>query len=205
MRTYQSTVVGLVITVLIGIGVAVPACFSAEPVPVIAEAADVSSEGDRYLIGPGDVLAIEVWKDPNLTRTVVVLPDGRISFPLIGELHVADKSVQQLTKEIALRLARYMSDTELTVEVKQSNSMLIYILGRVNNPGRNLLSSKVNVLQALAMAGGLNPFAKKDQIKIFRKEGGATKILPFSYDDVTNGTRLTDNIELKRGDVIFVP
>jgi len=158
-----------------------------------------------YVIGPGDVLGIEVWKDPALTRTVVVLPDGRISMPLIGELVGGGKTVAQLKKEIEDKISRYVPEPVLTLEVKQSNSLFIYVLGRVNNPGRSLLTANITVLQALAMAGGVNPFARKDKTKVFRREGGITKIYPFTYSEVTEGKRLEENIELKRGDVIFVP
>ena len=161
--------------------------------------------GTAYVIGPGDILNIEVWKDPALTRTVVVLPDGRITVPLIGELVGGGKTVAQLKKEIEEKISRYVPGPVLTLEVKQSNSLYIYVLGRVNNPGRSLLTANVNVLQALAIAGGPNPFARKDQTKIFRREGGVTKIYPFTYSEVTEGKRLEENIELRRGDVLFVP
>jgi polysaccharide export outer membrane protein len=158
-----------------------------------------------YIIGPGDQLGIEVWKDAALTRVVTVLPDGKISFPLIGELEAGGKTVAQLKKEIEQKIARYVPDSTTTVEVRQSNSMHIYVLGRVNVPGRTVLNSNVNVLQALAIAGGPNTFANRTRIRIFRQEGGKTLSFPFNYDDVTAGKELQMNIELKRGDVIFVP
>ena len=177
-----------------------------QPLQTPAEsAAAVPGNDSAYLIGPGDVLGIEVWKDPALTRTVVVLPDGRISVPLIGELVGGGKTVAQLKKEIEEKISRYVPEPVLTLEVKQSNSLYIYVLGRVNNSGRSLLTANINVLQALAMAGGVNPFARKNQTKVFRREGGVTKIYPFTYGEVTEGKRLEENIELKRGDVIFVP
>jgi polysaccharide biosynthesis/export protein len=169
-------------------------------------ASSVTDEMDAaYLIGPGDVLGIEVWKDPALTRTVVVLPDGRISVPLIGEIAAGGKTVARLKKEIEQKISRYVPEPVLTLEVKQSNSLYIYVLGRVNTPGRSLLTANINVLQALAMAGGINPFANKNQIKVFRREAGGTRIYPFTYGEVTEGKRLEENIELKRGDVVFVP
>lgn len=158
-----------------------------------------------YVIGAGDVLGIEVWKDPSLTRTVVVLADGKITFPLLGEVVAGGRTVATLKKEIEERLSRYVPEPVLTLEVKQCNSLFVFVMGRVNNPGRSSLASSVNVLQALAMAGGLNPFAKRNQIKIFRTEEGRTSVLPFNYDEVTAGLKLDDNIELKRGDLIFVP
>ena len=161
--------------------------------------------GPEYRIGPGDQLGIEVWGDPALTRSVVVLPDGKISFPLIGELLAGGKTVGQLKKEVEEKLSRYVENLVLTVEVRQSNSMYIYVLGQVNTPGRTLLSSNINVLQALAIAGGPNSFASRSRIKIFRKEGEKPVIIPFDYNNVTAGKDLETNILLKRGDVIVVP
>jgi polysaccharide biosynthesis/export protein len=166
----------------------------------------VSSEVDAdYLIGPGDILEISVWKEEALTKAVVVLPDGRISFPLIGQVQAADRTVADLKQEITKRLVKYAPKEEVNLEVKQINSMLIYVIGRVNQPGRFTLNTNVNVLQALSIAGGLNPFAKRNEIKVFRKEGGQTRILNFNYDRVTEGARLEQNVTLKRGDVVVVP
>jgi polysaccharide biosynthesis/export protein len=158
----------------------------------------------EYRIGAGDVLDIAVWKDDALTRTVVVLPDGTVSFPLIGKLTVADKTVLQVKEELAGKLARYVPDLELSLDVRQANSMVVYVIGRVNAPGRQALNANVTVLQALAMAGGPNPYAGRNGIKVFRKEGGATRVLTVRYNDIVAGD-LTTNIELQRGDVIVVP
>lgn len=158
-----------------------------------------------YVIGPGDALLISVWKDPELTRSVVVLPDGAITFPLIGRVMCSGKTVSTLSDEMIERIGRFVPDPIVTVEVQAVNSMVIYIIGRINGPGRFGLNANVNVLQALAMAGGLNPFAKKDRIRIYRNNGGGTDILLFNYDEVANGEKLEQNIQLKRGDVIVVP
>lgn len=158
-----------------------------------------------YLIGPGDILDISVWKDEALSRSVVVLPDGKISFPLIGEILAAGRTIGQLKEEIASKLTRYVPELVLSIEVKQSNSMQIYVIGRVNIPGKQVLNSRVTVLQALAMAGGLNPFASRNKIKILRKDGEKTLIIPFRYGDVVDGDNIESNIELQRGDVIVVP
>jgi polysaccharide export outer membrane protein len=179
-----------------------PSTPTAIPVEVLAKPLVTVPD---YILGPGDVLDISVWKDEALTRSVVVLPDGKITFPLAGDLLAGGRTVAELKKEIARRLERYVPELVLSVEVKQSNSMLIYVIGRVNGPGRQVLNTNVNVLQALAMAGGLNPFAAKDKIKVFRNEHGETRIIPFRYSEVVDGTNLADNIVLKRGDVIVVP
>jgi polysaccharide export outer membrane protein len=159
-----------------------------------------------YVIGPGDALAISVWKDEALTRQVTVLPDGKIAFPLIGQLTAAGKTVDALTREIEQKLAKYLPDLTLSVTVQQVNSMWIYVIGKTNSPGRFALNADVSVLQALAMAGGLNPFAKRGDIKIFREvPGGGTKILYFDYDKVADGDDIRQNMKLRRGDVIVVP
>ena len=165
----------------------------------------LSSYGPDYLIGPGDILDISVWKEEALTKSVVVLPDGKISFPLIGQVQAANRTVDDLKKEIAIRIVRFAPKEEVNLEVKQVNSMLVYVIGRVNQPGRFVLNTNVDVLQALSIAGGLNPFAKRSQIKVFRKEGDKTTILRFNYDEVTDGERLEQNVVLKRGDVVVVP
>lgn len=158
-----------------------------------------------YILGPGDVIGISVWKDDSLTRTVVVLPDGKITFPLLGDLAAGGKTVAQLKQDLETGLTRYVADSVVTVEVKQSNSMIIYVIGRVNAPGRQVLVADTNVLQALAMAGGPNPFARKNKIKVFRQKDGKTTMFLFDYDAVAEGRHLEMNIELKRGDVIIVP
>ncbi len=161
--------------------------------------------GDPYLIGAGDVLDISVWKDEAQTKTVVVLPDGTIAFPLIGQLMAEGKTVSQLKGEITQKVSLYVPDPVVTVIVHQVNSMLIYVIGKVNNPGRFLLNTNVNVMQALTMAGGLNPFAKRDKITIMRDEWGDTTIFRFNYDEVSTGENLQQNIRLRRGDVVVVP
>ncbi len=177
--------------------------------PAAQPASAVVGVDSTYLIGPGDVLNISVWKDEALTKDVIVLPDGTISFPLIGLLKAEGKTVAQLKAEIEEKISQYVPEPVLNVEVKQVNSMLIFVIGRLNMlstvSGRLVLNANANVLQALAMTGGLNPFAKRNSIKIFRQEGGKTRIFPFHYDDVIEGKRLEENIELKRYDVIVVP
>lgn len=156
----------------------------------------------NYLIGPGDVLEISVWKEEALTKNLSVLPDGRISFPLIGEVVAAGKTVTRLKKEIANRLVRFVPDPVLSVSVQQVNSLIIYVIGRVNKPGRFALNSNIDVLQALSMAGGLDSFAKRSQVKIFRRIKGKFLIYTFDYDDVSAGKNLRQNITLMRGDVV---
>ena len=163
-----------------------------------------SAAGD-YVMGPGDVLNISVWNNEALTKTVTVLPDGKIHFPLINEVVVGGKTLAAFGKELKTKLHPFVPDPEISVMVNQVNSMLIYVIGKVNKPGRFVLNTNINVLQALATAGGLNTFAKRSKIKIFRETGGKTRIFAFDYDDVTDGEHLEQNIMLNRGDVVVVP
>lgn len=174
------------------------------PAPEAEAALPAIAEPD-YRIGPGDQLNIEVWKNKDLARVVTVLPDGKIAFPMVGEVVAAGKTVSELQKEIGGKLALYVKDAVLTVEVRQVNSLQIYVLGRVKTPGRIILTSNIDVLQAMAAAGGPDEFAKRSRIRIFRREGRKTVIIPFDYDDVTEGKRLESNILLRRGDVVVVP
>ena len=184
----------------------------AAEVPLSSRAGEPLTSGPKrvgvgldYVIGPGDILEISVWKEEALRRSVTVLPDGKITFPLIGDVIAAGRTIAELRKELEGRLLRYVPDLVLSVVVEGVNSMLIYVIGRVNKPGRFVLNTTVNVLQALAMAGGPNEFAKRNRIKIFRYKGEKTSIFKFRYDDVSEGVDLEQNIWLKRGDVIFVP
>lgn len=174
------------------------------PATVPDAALEAVSEPD-YRIGPGDVLNIEVWKDPALTRLVTVLPDGKVAYPLVGEIVAAGKTVSQLKTEVEMRLSFFVKDSVINVEVRQVNSLQIYVLGQVKTPGRMILTSNIDVLQALASAGGPDQFAKASRIRIFRREGGKAILFPFDYYEVTAGKNLESNILLQRGDLVMVP
>jgi len=158
-----------------------------------------------YTIGAGDILSISVWKNADLTRVIQVLPDGMISFPLIGELKVAGETVAQLKKSLQDKLTPFVPDPEISVEVQRVNSMIVYVIGRINRPGHFELVGNMNVLQALAMAGGLTPFARRDGIKVLRNEKDKTVEYAFDYDAVTMDENHAQNILLRRGDVVVVP
>ncbi len=160
---------------------------------------------DSYVIGTGDILDISLWRDDALMKQVIVLPDGKISYPLVGEVMAAGKTIAELKKDITNKLVDYVPDPVILIEVKQSGSMIIYVTGRVIRSGHFPVNTNVTVLQAISMAGGLNPFAKRNKIKIFRQEGDKTKVFFFNYDEVVDGKNLDQNIILKRGDVIVVP
>ncbi len=157
-----------------------------------------------YIIGPGDVLEISVWKEEALTKKLTVLPDGTLTFPLIGGIKAAGRTADQIKTELTTRLTRYVSDPIVSVSIEKVNSLMIYVVGKVNKPDRYILNTRIKVLQALALAGGLNQFAKSDHVQIFREEDSQTKIFVFDYDKVSQGKNLDQNIVLHRGDVIVV-
>ena len=158
-----------------------------------------------YRIGPEDVLEISVWKDESLTRQVVVRPDGRISFPLIGEVEVGGHSIEWLEKEIKKRVNSYVPDVMLNVTVIQINSIKIYVTGKVARPGEYRIGRKINVMQALALAGGINAFADANNILVLRTEKLFQIRIPFRYKDVEMGENLEQNILLETGDIVVVP
>ena len=158
-----------------------------------------------YYIGPGDVLEISVWKDPNLSRNVVVPPDGIIAFPLIKSINVTNLTVADLQKIVTQSLSEYVPEATVTVMLLEINSLRAYVIGKVNNPGEFPIDMNTNVMQILAKAEGLNPFASRGNIKILRQQGNRVIKIPFDYGDVEKGTNLEQNIILKSGDVVVVP
>jgi polysaccharide export outer membrane protein len=163
----------------------------------------VAAEG-TYTLQPGDVLEISVWKEMDLQRDVLVRPDGGISFPLVGNIDTTGMSIEQMTKEVTARIEKYIPDPVVTVSLKQMIGNRIYILGKVNKPGVYPVVRNVDVLQALSMAGGMNPFADGDKIQILRRNGEKQISIPFDYDAVEDGD-LAQNIVLQPGDVVLVP
>lgn len=158
-----------------------------------------------YGLGPEDVLLISVWKDENLTREVVIRPDGMISFPLVGDIMAEGRTAEELRSELAKKLTKYIPNVNLTVSVLKVLSHKIYVVGRVNKPGEYLVGHYTDVLQALSLAGGLTPFAAENDIKVVRRVMGQQQTFPFRYGDVRGGTGLEQNILLQRGDVVMVP
>jgi polysaccharide export outer membrane protein len=161
-----------------------------------------------YIIGPEDVLDIAVWKSPDLSRTVQVRPDGRISLPLIGDVLAVSQTSAQLTEEIATRLKAYMESPAVSIVVKEVNSYAIFVLGEVVKPGRYPLKSKTTLLQAVTLASGFTPVASRNKIVIFRfsnNEGEPLMKIKASFDDIVLRDGTNQNIELKPGDTIVVP
>ena len=158
-----------------------------------------------YSIGPEDVLEISVWKEEGLQSEVLVRPDGKISFPLVGDIQAEGKTPEQLRHEIAGWLRKYIPDPVVTVLVKKIAAYKIYVLGQINKPGQYTVGIYLDVMQALALAGGLNPYAAENDIRIIRRQGDKEIVIPFEYSEVKKGRNLGQNIILKSGDVVVVP
>ena len=159
-----------------------------------------------YLLQPGDVVEISVWKEENLKKELLVRPDGGLSFPLAGDLKAAGHTTVEVQHEIEARLARFFSDVAVNVAVLQINGNQVYIVGKVNKPGMYKFDRAVDVMQALSLAGGTTEFADVGDIRIIRRgPDGRQKVLPFAYSDVARGRRLEQNIVLQSGDTVVVP
>lgn len=161
---------------------------------------------NSYVIGADDVLAINVWKEPEVSRSVPVRSDGKISLPLVGELTAGGQTPLQLEQEIAKRLASYISEPEVTVIVQDSKSQRINILGMVVRPGAYLLTGSTTVLDAIAMAGGFKDFAKQKAIYVLRQNAdGTQKRIPFNYKEVIKGHDPDQNVRLLPRDTVVIP
>jgi len=161
---------------------------------------------DSYVIGNDDVLAVNVWKEPDISRSIPVRSDGKISLPLVGEVQASGNTPLKLEKDIASRLKSYIEEPEVTVIVQQVNSQKFNILGMVNKPGLYPLSNSPTVLDAIGIAGGFRDFAKQKSIYILRQKPDGTQTrLPFNYKEVVNGKNPAQNVNLQPHDTIVVP
>jgi polysaccharide export outer membrane protein len=158
-----------------------------------------------YIIGAQDVLDIDVWQEAELTKSVTVRPDGKISLPLVNDVQAAGMTPTQLAGDLTTKFKKFVSDPQVTVIVTAINSQRIYILGEASRPGAYPLLPGMTVLQALSSAGGFTIFADLKKIYVLRKEAGKQQKFPFNYKEVIAGKNPDQNIELKAGDQIVVP
>jgi polysaccharide biosynthesis/export protein len=166
--------------------------------------AGVATPAD-YVIGPDDVLTIVFWREQDLSSEVTVRPDGKISLPLLNEIQATGLTPEQLRGNLTQAANRFVEDPAVTVVVKAINSRKVFITGLVGKPGPYPLSSPTTVLQLIAMAGGVQEYAKEERIVVMRTESGRTVSHKFNYKQVSQGKNLQQNIELKPGDTIVVP
>jgi polysaccharide biosynthesis/export protein len=159
-----------------------------------------------YTVKPGDTLQISVWKEPDLQGPVLVRPDGAFSFPLAGQMDARNKTVQELQQELTNKLKKFISDPVVTVSIQEIKGNKVYVIGQVQKPGDFVVNPRVDVMQALSMAGGTTPFAALGDIMILRRtDTGQQQALPFRYTEVVRGKNLDQNIMLQAGDVVVVP
>ena len=170
-----------------------------------AEAAAPNVNLHTYVIGIDDVLAVHVWREPEVSRRVPVRPDGNISLPLINDIKAAGLTPNQLAQRVSEALRRFLTEAEVTVMVEQVNSKKFYVMGRVTRPGAYPLLENTSVLQALTAAGGFRDPANPKKIQLFKGAGPYPKQLWFDYNAVIKGKKLEQNVLLEPGDTIVVP
>lgn len=174
-----------------------PATPSANPV--------LKREPGAYVIGEQDVLNINVWKEPDLSGTTVVRPDGKITLPLVNDIQVVGLTTKELQELLTEKLKPFLTVPQVTVSPREINSRKVYVIGQVSHEGAFGINGTTTVLQMIAQVGGLRDFAKRKRIYVMRTENGKQIRYPFNYDDVIQGKRMNQNILLQPGDTVVVP
>jgi polysaccharide export outer membrane protein len=189
----------------LALAVLVPALFcpAQEKIPAAQNAAKPAVP-DTYIIGASDNISVTVFKEPTLSSSLLVRPDGMISMPLLGDVKAAGKTTTQLADDITARLKKYVQDPNVTVVLGQVNSKRIYLLGEVSKPGPVEMTPGMTFLQAIATAGGLTQFANSKKIYILRIDGGKERKIPMQYKRALKGD-ISLNLDLNPGDTIVVP
>jgi polysaccharide export outer membrane protein len=192
------------------LGATVPVCPQDAPKLSTTETVKPQPEtkaaaSNDYKIGPQDILRVDVWKEPDISRTIPVRPDGKVSLPLLNDVQAAGLTAMELAGSIREGLTKYITNPQVTVTVTEINSRRVYVTGEVMKPGAQPLLPSMTVLQALTSAGGFTQFARIRSIYVLRTEDGKQMKHPFNYKDVVNGKKPDDNILLQPGDVIVVP
>src|SRR6267154_601436 len=172
------------------------------PIDLSAKSA---TDDPNYLIGPDDELIISVWKEPEISRTVPVRPDGKISLALLNDVQASGRTPMQLGSDITERLKNFISEPQVTVIVARINSQRIFVVGEVPRTGSFTLLPNMTAVDAISSAGGFTPFAKRTKIYILRKENGKLISIPFNYKEVVKNRRSEQDVALKAGDRIVVP
>ena len=160
---------------------------------------------DDYKINAGDIIFVSVWKEEGMSGEVLIRPDGKFSFPLAGDIEAQGKSVEDIREILTDRLERYIPDLVVSVSVMQVAGNKIFVIGQVARPGDMVVNPQVDVMQALAMAGGATPFADLNSIRILRRTAQGQITIPFNYGAIEKGKNLEQNIMLQAGDVVVVP
>jgi polysaccharide export outer membrane protein len=183
---------------MVGLGLALSSAAPAQ--------AQETVPGPGYQVRPGDILQVSVWKEPELTRELLVRPDGGFSFPLAGQVQAQGRAVADIEQEIKARIERYIPEPVVTVSVMKVLGNNVNVVGKVNRPGEYIMNGPVDVLKAISMAGGTTVFADLNDIVVLRRAAdGAQVAIPFDYTEVEAGENLEQNILLQAGDVVVVP
>jgi polysaccharide export outer membrane protein len=168
-----------------------------------AEPKEGATPGD-FIIGVEDRLTVSVWREQDLTRTVIVRPDGKIGFPLIGDVQAAGRTPRELAADVTAALARFIKEPVVAVMVEEINHFKVFVLGEVHTQGQLVLRQPTRLLQALALAGGLTQYADKSNVVLFRTEEGRASRMRVDYRKLVTGERPELNYDLKPGDTIIV-
>jgi polysaccharide export outer membrane protein len=174
------------------------------PTPAAPAAPIVEPPGDAFRIGPEDVLDVQVWKNPELSRVVPVRPDGMISLPLVNDIRASGLTPIELRQQVTQRLAEFIPSPEVSVIVREVHSVKVAVLGAVRMPGHYEVNSTATVLELIARAQGLTEFANRDKIVVLRQKGAKTERIKFNYRKVAEGDD-EDNLYVRAGDIIVVP
>lgn len=168
--------------------------------------ADQSTEVEKdYLIGVGDVLEVQVWQEPDLSRTVKVRLDGKISLPLAGDVQAAGKTTSELDQFLEKKISDLVTEPAVSVMLVENRSQRYYVVGQVGQPGEFPIEFPLTILQAIARSGGFQEWAKREEIKVVRRTGGKEEFLSFDYDVFVKGKNLQQNVLIAPGDTIIVP
>lgn len=170
-----------------------------------ADCAVAADTPDIYHLHQGDKVLISVWREETLQREVVVLPDGSITFPLIGRVVVAGLDTPEVERRLTTKLKEYLPDPVVTVTIASTDGNRAYVMGKVIHPGSLIISGPTTVLQAISIVGGFDKFADEGDIKVIRAKPDGQEIFPVHYKDIISGSDMSTNIQLKAGDTIVVP
>lgn len=165
---------------------------------------NASAESQDYVLGVEDKLTISVWKEPDLLQKVSIRPDGKITFPLIGDVQAAGRTSKQLTDELAKSLGRFIKEPVVTVIVEEINSFKVFVLGEVATQGALTLRRSTRLLEAIALAGGLTTYADKSNVQLIRYDAGKESRSRIDYRKVVSGEKPELNVALRPGDTIIV-
>jgi polysaccharide export outer membrane protein len=168
-------------------------------------AANADEKSGAYLLNPGDVILVSVWREDDLQLEVRVLPDGSVTFPLAGRVEVAGLDSTAVAQKIASRLEEYLPEPSVSVVITDIQGNMVYVLGKVTRPGPVVMTGPTSVLQALSMSGGLDKFADQSAIQVVRRKGDAQAIIPVDYKDLISGQDMATNFLLQPGDTLVVP